>query len=199
VTRWTPYGQAVAATSLVFALLMIGAVLVSIGMSRTYVERQLGSQAQEAATGLAKALEAGMDDKVLTDTLATVMFDRGYFGSISVVASNGRTLAYKELPGVVPGVPAWFTSAVSLEPPASEAMVTRQWRQLGRVIVKSHPGFAYLQLWHTILGLLVLLAAAYAGMLAVLHRAVPVPVSRAVHLAAAAPESAPSAPATIAR
>ena len=184
--RWTPYAKAVAGTSLVFSTLLIAAVLMSVGISRAYVERQLGSQAQEAATGLAKALEAGIDDRILTDTLTTVVFDRGYFGSISVVAGNGRTLAYKELPGVVPGVPAWFVSAVALEPPPSEAMVTRQWRQLGRVIVKSHPGFAYLQLWHMVLGLVAVLAAAYAAMLFVLRRVVPAPVGAAAPTRASA-------------
>jgi hypothetical protein len=173
MTRATPYARAVVATSLVFGALLVVTVLMTIFVSRSYGERQLGSQAQEAATGLAKALEAGIEDRVMTDTLTTVVFDRGYFGSISVVASNGRMLAYKELPPAVHGVPAWFLHAVALEPPASEALVTRQWRQLGRVIVKSHPAFAYLQLWHTVLALCAVLAAAYAAMLFVLRRVVP--------------------------
>ena len=41
-------------------------------------------------------------------------------------------------------------------------MISSGWRQLGRVVVTSHPNFAYLQLWHTGVQTLALLMLVYA-------------------------------------
>jgi diguanylate cyclase (GGDEF)-like protein len=61
--------------------------------------------------------------------------------------TEGKTLKKLELPIAIDGVPAWFISAFPLETPVGEAAVMSGWTQAGRVLIQSHPGYAYIQLW----------------------------------------------------
>jgi diguanylate cyclase (GGDEF)-like protein len=68
----------------------------------------------------------------------------------------------KELPRRPPEVPAWFANLVVLEAPSNESLISSGWRQMGRVVVTSHPNFAYQQLWRTSAETLTLLLILYA-------------------------------------
>jgi diguanylate cyclase (GGDEF)-like protein len=108
-------------------------------------------------------------DTVLADTIAGPVFDRGFYRSIRIVSSKGETLVEKQLPPAPPDVPRWFTVVVNLQAPTAESLITSGWQQLGRVIVTSHPNFAYLQLWHTAIGFFYWLVAIYAVALILLQ------------------------------
>ena len=102
------------------------------------------------------------EDRALIETVVNTAFERGYYQSIRVVSVGGETLADKELPAAQGDVPVWFTRLFPLHPPSAEALISAGWRQLGRVLVTSHPNFAYLQLWHTGVQTLALLLLVYA-------------------------------------
>src|SRR5450830_648085 len=114
--------QILAVISLVFLGILAGLLVFSVRGTRDYLEQQLASHAQDAATALSLPLaqSLGRDDKVLVE---------------------------RELPEKVAEVPQWFTHAFALSSPGGESFVSSGWRQLGKVIVQSQPEYAYQYLW----------------------------------------------------
>ena len=149
---------------MLFLVLLAGIQAIYLSNSREQLEAQLASGAQDAATALSLRLAALPDlhDRAMLETLLNPVFDRGYFQEIRVVSAEGRTLAQRVLPAAQSGVPAWFTNAFPLTPPAAQSLISAGWRETGRVIVQSHPHFAYQRLWSSGLQTMVWLAIVYA-------------------------------------
>lgn len=157
--------------SLCFFVLLVGIQWIYVTNARTYLQQQLSSHAQDAATSLGmtlpRALAAG--DLIHAETQINAMFDRGYYRSIRVVSVKGDMLVNKSLPAAPPDVPVWFADRFRLDTPTAESLITDGWRQLGRVIVESHPNFAYLQLWNTTKDALLWLSVLYLLSLGLLY------------------------------
>ncbi len=160
----TLFKQVFVGVSLGFMVVLIGIQWISFTNARAYMQQQLASHAQDTATSLGMSLATAMQsgDTVLATTVVSPVFDRGFYREIKIVSLKGETLVEKQLPPTPPDVPRWFADLVVLEAPTAESLITSGWRQLGRVIVTSHPNFAYLQLWHTSSGFFTWLAAVYA-------------------------------------
>ncbi len=160
----TLFKQLFFGASLLFLLVLAGVEAIYLSNARLYVQQQLESHSQDAATSLALWLATvkPFEDRALIETVVNTAFDRGYYQSIRVVSVSGETLVEKHLPPAQGEVPAWFTRLFPLHPPSAESMISSGWRQLGRVLVTSHPNFAYLQLWHTGVQTLALLVIVYA-------------------------------------
>ncbi len=160
----TLFRQLFFGASLLFLLVLAGVEAIYLSNARLYVQQQLESHSQDAATSLALWLSTvkPFEDRALIETVVNTSFDRGYYQSIRVVSVSGATLVDKELAPAQGEVPAWFARLFPLHPPSAESLISSGWRQLGRVLVTSHPNFAYLQLWHTALQTLALLLLVYA-------------------------------------
>ncbi|MGP1682860.1 MAG: LapD/MoxY N-terminal periplasmic domain-containing protein, partial [Giesbergeria sp.] len=160
----TLFRQLFFGASLLFLLVLAGVEAIYLSNARLYVQQQLQSHSQDAATSLALWLATvkPFEDRALIETVVNTAFDRGYYQSIRVVSASGETLVTKQLPTAQGEVPAWFARMFPLHPPSAESMISSGWRQLGRVLVTSHPNFAYLQLWHTGVQTLALLVLVYA-------------------------------------
>lgn len=160
----TLFKQVFVGVSLGFMVVLLGIQWISLSNARAYMQQQLASHAQDTATSLGMSLAAALQsgDSVLATTVVSPVFDRGFYRAIRIVSVKGETLVDKQLPPTPPDVPRWFADLVVLEAPMAESLITSGWRQLGRVIVTSHPNFAYLQLWHTSSGFFTWLAAVYA-------------------------------------
>lgn len=167
----TLFKQLFVGVSLGFLFLVAGIELIYINNARTYLQEQLASHSQDAATSLGMVLSSSMadGDEVRAETIINAVFDRGYYQSIRVITTRGEPVVYKSLSPTPPNVPAWFTSYVKLEAPIAESMVSKGWRQLGRVVVSSHPKFAYQQLWLTTVGVSSWLLGFYIAALILLH------------------------------
>ena len=139
------------AISLVFFVIFVGLLFLSIKSTRNYLEQQLGSHAQDAATALTLPLSMslGKGDMILAQTQVESVFDRGYFKRIVVVSPTSEVILTRELPEKIGGVPLWFTEIFPLAAPGGESFISSNWRQLGKVIVASQPAFAYEYLWST--------------------------------------------------
>ena len=150
----TLFRQLFIGVSIGFLFLLFGIEIIYIDNAKTYLQKQLASHSQDAATALGMVLPSQMEasDSILIETTINAVFDRGFYQDIQVINSRGNTLVSKHLPPTPSDVPQWFTRAIVLEAPIAESMITKGWRQLGRVIVISHPNFAYQQLWKTTLG-----------------------------------------------
>ncbi len=159
----TLYKQILTGVSMLFLVLLIGLHAVYVTNARHYLEQQLASHAQDAATSIAMSLgsRGAVSNAALVETVIGPAFDRGYFRKISVVSVSGAPIAARELPIAYGNVPPWFVRLFPIEALDSEAIITAGWNQLGRVIVVSQPHFVYQQLWHTAVGTLAYFAVAY--------------------------------------
>lgn len=130
-------------------LVFLGTFFTSVRNTRDYLETQLGSHAQDAATslGLSISTHLARGDQASIDSMSDAIFDRGYYRKLIVEDAKGKRLKELELPIAIEGVPSWFISAFPLETPIGEAAVMSGWTQAGRVIIQSHPGYAYIELW----------------------------------------------------
>lgn len=133
-------------------LLFLGTLAISVYNTRDYLESQLGSHAQDAATslGLSATAHVAKQDKAMVTSMVNAMFHRGDYLSIRFEDLQGQTLIERVKDLRTGDVPGWFVRALTLEAPQRSATMMSGWRQVGRVQVISHPGLAYRQLWQTV-------------------------------------------------
>jgi diguanylate cyclase (GGDEF)-like protein len=167
--------QIIVVMSLLFALLLAGTLAISVNNMRAYVGEQLSSHAQDTATSLGLSLVPAMEsgDVVLMETMVNAIFDPGYYREVSVLDAEGKPLVERVLPVQIEGVPQWFVRWIRLETPTAESEISTGWRVGGRVVVSSHPGYAYRELWrvavHTFWWFAAAAVAAVLVLLAVLR------------------------------
>lgn len=147
----TLFRQLFIGTSIAFLVLLALVESIYLVNARVYMQEQLASHAQDTATSLGLVLPAALADKdaLLAEVTVNAVFDRGFYSSIVVVNTKGDKLIEKNLAPAPAGVPAWFAGMFPMHAQSGESLITHGWQQLGRVIVTSHPNFAYKQLWHT--------------------------------------------------
>jgi diguanylate cyclase (GGDEF)-like protein len=147
-----------------FVALLIGIEAIYVSTARKNLEEQLDAHANETATSLALSLGARATtlDASLANIMVNPVFDRGHFESIEVLATNGEKLFGRTLERHEIDVPKWFVALVPIEGPQGEALISAGWKQLGRVVVQIHPGYAYLQLYNTALATLIWLSVLFA-------------------------------------
>lgn len=149
-----------------------GAWLSNLAATRSFLQEQLISHAQDTATSLGISLSQFMsrDDYPAAETMINAVFDRGYYEIVRLEDINGVILLERKGEITISGVPDWFIKRVKLETPAAEALVMAGWKQSGLVSIKSHPGYAYkalweivvrLSLWFFLIALSVILAGGY--------------------------------------
>ena len=140
------------AICLVFLVAFAGMLALSVHATRNYLQQQLASHAQDAATALSYPLGQALehDDLMLADARTSAIFDRGYYQQITVLSADKKKLIDKVMPARIEGVPLWFARLFSLETQAGEAFLSSGWRQLGKVIVISQPTIAYQHLWSSV-------------------------------------------------
>ena len=161
--------------SALFAAVLVAILVVSVSGTRKYLEQQLASHAQDAATAMSVMLgqSLGKGDDVLAEAQVVSVFERGYFKRIEVLGADRSPIVFRELPEKIEGVPLWFVDRFGIDTPAGEAFVGSGWKQLGKVLVVSQPTFAYQHLWRTsvqLAGWLLAICVAAVGLvLVVLH------------------------------
>lgn len=162
--------------SVIFLMVFIGLAVLGISGTRKYLEDQLGSHAQDAASSLAHPLSQSLaaGDRTLAETQLSSLFDRGYFQRIAVLGMDGQVIVERSLPEQIDGVPLWFSSRLTLEAAPGEAFLNAGWRRLGKVVVISQPTHAYQYLWQSVLEISGWMLLAYVAALwatrVVLHR-----------------------------
>jgi diguanylate cyclase (GGDEF)-like protein len=146
----TLYRQLVAFTLALFLVLFIGTWFAKLENTRSFLQDQLESHAQDTASSLGLAITQYADDMVSIETMISALFDRGYYEEIKFIDPEGKPLVERKLNVVIEGVPQWFINMVTLKAPEASAFVTKGWQQAGTIYVKSHPGYAYNTLWEDI-------------------------------------------------
>ena len=153
--------------TLSFIALLLGIEAIYVDKARYRIEQQLNANANEAATSLALSIGSRMQsmDVSLVNTLVNPVFDRGHFESIEVKAADGASLFVRRMARHETELPEWFINLVGFDPPTGQALITVGWRQLGKVVVRVHPQFAYLELWDTAIATLAWLSLLFAAAL----------------------------------
>lgn len=143
--------QLIILVGVLVTLLFLGSIAISVYNTRDYLESQLGSHAQDAATslGLSATAHVEQQDRSMVTAMVNAMFHRGDYLSIRFLDLDGNTLTERATVLQPEGVPDWFVRLLTVEPPQRSATMMSGWRQVGKVVVTSHPGLAYRQLWQT--------------------------------------------------
>ena len=153
-----------------FVALLVGIEGLYVWSAKEHLEDQMNAHANETATSL--ALSIGSRTSSIDASLANIMinpvFDRGHFAKVEVRSTGGELVFGRSLERYESAAPRWFVALVPIEGPTGEALITAGWKQLGKVVVQVHPGFAYQQLYATaratLLWLLLLFALALVAM-----------------------------------
>ena len=154
--------------SLLFLLVLAGVEAIYLTNARHYMQQQLESHSQDAATslGLWLATVKPFEDRALIEAVVNTSFDRGYYQRITYTDPRGEVLIDRKLPVKVEDVPQWFVKLVPLKTPEAEADVMAGWNQGGTILVKSHPGYAYETLWNEVVAMTAWFAGCAVFMLA---------------------------------
>jgi diguanylate cyclase (GGDEF)-like protein len=139
----------------IFFIILAGLLALSVSSTRDYLQQQLASHAQDAATSLSYPLANALaqNDKVLAEVQVAAMFDRGYYQKIEVRSADGKVIVSKEMPKQIDGAPQWFIELLPITVQPGEAFISTGWRQLGKALVLSQPSIAYVHLWHSVLAI----------------------------------------------
>jgi len=154
----TLYRQLVLIVALMSVLMFFSTLAVNVYSTRTFLVEQLEAHAQDTATSLGLSLTPHMAERdfATMNAMIDAIFDRGYYSEIRLVSIDGDVLIEREASMALEGVPDWLQRLVPLDPPAAGAHVMDGWNLAAVVYVKSHPGYAYRQLWRVASGMLYL-------------------------------------------
>jgi len=136
--------------SILMVLLFSGIMSLTTYISREHLQQQLSSHATDAATSLSLILseQAKSDDHAVMVSMIDAVFDRGYYQRIQLRDMNDKLIVDRQSEIVKNSqVPSWFIRLIRLDSPQAEALVMNGWQQVGKLTVKSHPGYAYQELW----------------------------------------------------
>lgn len=133
--------------------ILIGTLLLSMESARQYLEGQLQSESENAASSLALSLsQAANQDPVTRELLMLALFDTGRFQAIALTAPDGTSLFARgqEVSQLAPRqAPAWFTRSLPLRQAQTVREVSDGWRQVGQLSVIVDSSYASDALWHS--------------------------------------------------
>jgi EAL domain-containing protein (putative c-di-GMP-specific phosphodiesterase class I)/GGDEF domain-containing protein/uncharacterized membrane protein affecting hemolysin expression len=127
----------------------VGASWVSVDTTRSYLNEQMKSHAQDAATSVGLSISPYMDEEnsMIVETMIVAIFDSGYYQKVSLVDVDGTIIMSRENNRVIDGVPSWFINLFELTPPVMFSEVNNGWSIGGILSFQSHVGSSYEKLW----------------------------------------------------
>ncbi|EAR61700.1 EAL domain-containing protein [Neptuniibacter caesariensis] len=142
--------QLIAAIFAVLIGLVSGTLYIMSESSRSVLQDQLESHAQDSATHLGLYLAPYMaeNDSATVETAVNAIFDSGFYQRILVTNADGAAIFEKNTPPEISDeVPQWFQEMVKITPPSMFRDVTYGWQPAGKIYVQSRAGYAYEKLW----------------------------------------------------
>ncbi|MDO6592428.1 EAL domain-containing protein [Neptuniibacter sp. 1_MG-2023] len=142
--------QLIAAIFAILIGLVSGTLYIMSESSRSILQDQLESHAQDSATHLGLYLGPYMaeNDSATVETAVNAIFDSGFYQQIIVTNAEQGILFEKSVPSTISDdIPQWFQNLVVITPPSMYREVTYQWQQVGKIYVRSSADYAYDKLW----------------------------------------------------
>ena len=127
-------------------------IITDVDTTRQYLQTQMASHAQDTATSLGLSISPYLEDDsiMIAQTMATAIFDSGYYKQIKFTDAENEVIFDLINPKRVESVPNWFISTVKLNAPSMQSELNNGWIMAGTLEVTSHVGQSYLTLWeHT--------------------------------------------------
>lgn len=155
----------------VVVLAIGGSVTVGIWSTRQVLQQQWETRNADSATLIALALSQHRGDMTLMQLVLSAQFDTGHYRRVRLAAPDGQVLFERSAADTGGIAPAWFVETLPMTAAPGLGIVTDGWRTVGRVQVESQPGWAYDNLWLSLIrstgwllaiGLLALALAAVA-------------------------------------
>ena len=139
------YGLVITIAVIAFAC----SLWLSIDNTRTYLNEQMQSHAQDTATSLGLSISPYMDGNspMVVETMVAAIFDSGYYLSMVLTDADGRELLTLENPVEIDGVPAWFIRYFPIQAPTQLTDINNGWQMTGQLAVTSNPGSSHDKLW----------------------------------------------------
>ena len=127
-------------------------IVTDVETTRDYLQTQMGSHAQDTATSLGLSISPYLeeDSLMIAQTMATAIFDSGYYKKIKFTDPQNKMIFELTNPKRVESVPNWFINIVKLDAPTMSSELNNGWIMAGTLEVTSHVGQSYQTLWeHT--------------------------------------------------
>lgn len=133
---------------LLFTLLSV-TFFISFKNNQKFIENQLYSASIDTAYAIGISFAALNEKNPLVEqkTIINAIFDSGYYEYIRFNDTSGNLVYMATEPVAVKDVPLWFIHLVPLAIEEATTDVTRAWRKIGTLHIKSHLGYAYFQLY----------------------------------------------------
>lgn len=138
--------------------ILTGALAFSIGAARQYLDGQLQSESENAATSLALSLsQPANQDLVTQELLMMALFDGGQFRRIVLTSpqeqvlferkrSEGSADEVRKNGGAV-RAPQWFAQLLPLHAPQAQRVISDGWKQVGQLTLEVDDSYARQALW----------------------------------------------------
>ena len=165
-----------------------GSFIVSTLSSKHYLEQQLQMKNIDNAASLALSLSQIKKDPVTVELILSAQFDTGHYQYIGLIDPNGAIISERTSAVTQSEAPLWFIRLFPIAVKTGVAQVQDGWAQYGTLKLESHSRFAYAELWHSSLlmllwSLVIGLVSGYIGTLAL--RAILLPLHDVVNQAEA--------------
>lgn len=124
-------------------------VFNNLEITRQYLQNQMGSHAQDTATSLGLSISPYLDKSnlIIAETMASAIFDSGYYKNITLTDTEGKILFRLENSTNVQNVPSWFINAFSLHAPTMSSELNNGWIIAANLDVTNHTGESYFTFW----------------------------------------------------
>ncbi|MBB1449114.1 LapD/MoxY N-terminal periplasmic domain-containing protein, partial [Pseudoalteromonas sp. SG41-6] len=127
-------------------------IITDVDTTRNYLQTQMASHAQDTATSLGLSISPYLEEDsiMIAQTMATAIFDSGYYNHIKFTDAQSNIVFELANPKRVESVPDWFIAMCKLNAPTMQSEINNGWLMAGVLEVTSHTGQSYLTLWqHT--------------------------------------------------
>ncbi|MGF1706785.1 bifunctional diguanylate cyclase/phosphodiesterase [Enterovibrio baiacu] len=133
----------------IFFLLIIAVTGIELNTTRNFLLTQQTAEVNNTinSMGLALAPYLESDDKVATESVINALFDGGFYQEVRLKMLSDGSEIIRQYPVTVDGVPDWYIGLDLFPVITEERTFTSGWLQLAEVVVVSHPGFAYKEMW----------------------------------------------------
>lgn len=140
--------QLLLSVTLAIAVILLGALALTVNAAREYLSGQLRVQSSDAAVSLALSLsQPANNDPVVQELLVSALYDGGHFSLVRLADPNGKVLIERQSPAGAPEVPAWFRSIAPLDAAPATHAVSDGWTQIGTVTLQANDAYAWQSLW----------------------------------------------------
>ena len=140
--------------------ILAGTLVFSIDSARQYLDGQLQSEAENAASSLALSLsQPANQDPITRELLMTALYDSGQFQRIALASPEGQILFERQRSDAdsadtsrrvrSDSAPKWFSQLLPLHAPKAQRVVSDGWKQVGQLTLEVDDAYARSALWNS--------------------------------------------------